>query len=98
MAVEIEELIDKKKSLEAQMEIIDELITNKENFEDLKEDEQKKVGRKPLNDKGLKADKRVTFLLNTYQIDKMEERMRELGIRNKTDYIFKLLKQDIADL
>ncbi len=42
MAVEIEELIDKKKSLEAQMEIIDELITNKENFEDLKLDEQKK--------------------------------------------------------
>lgn len=61
--------------------------------------EEKRVGRKTISgDTELKADKRNTFLLNAEQQIKLEKRMEELGIRNKTDYIFKLLKQDIKDL
>ena len=58
----------------------------------------KKVGRKSFNDEKLKADKRNTFLLNFYQQEKMENRMQELGIRNKTEYILTLLKKDIIEL
>lgn len=58
----------------------------------------KKVGRKAFKDSNLKAEKRNTFLLNTYQQEKMESRMEELGIRSKTDYIVFLLKSDIIDL
>ena len=57
-----------------------------------------KVGRKAFKDENLKADKRNTFLLNNYQQEKMEARMQQLGIRNKTDYILTLLKKDIIDL
>lgn len=60
--------------------------------------EEKKVGRKAFDDENLKADKRNTFLLNAYQQEKMEERMKELGLKNKTDYILSLLKRDIIDL
>lgn len=60
--------------------------------------EEKKVGRKSFGDENLKADKRNTFLLNSYQQDKMEKKMEELGFRNKTDYILSLLKKDIIDL
>lgn len=61
--------------------------------------EEKKAGRKTISgDEELKADKRNTFLLNAEQQIKLEQRMQELGIRNKTDYIFKLLKQDIPEL
>ncbi len=60
--------------------------------------DEKKVGRKAFDDENLKADKRNTFLLNSYQQEKMEARMQELGIRNKTDYILSLLKKDIIDL
>lgn len=60
--------------------------------------EEKKVGRKAFEDENLKSDKRNTFLLNAYQQEKLEERMRELGIKNKTDYILALLKKDIIDL
>ncbi len=66
------------------------LITKKEAVQ--------KVGRKAFEDENLKADKRNTFLLNSYQQEKMEARMQELGIRNKTDYILSLLKKDIIDL
>ena len=59
---------------------------------------EKKVGRKSFNDEKLKADKRNTFLLNFYQQEKMENRMQELGIRNKTEYILTLLKKDIIEL
>ena len=59
---------------------------------------EKKVGRKSFNDEKLKADKRNTFLLNFYQQEKMEKRMQELGIRNKTEYILTLLKKDIIEL
>lgn len=59
---------------------------------------EKKVGRKSFNDEKLKADKRNTFLLNFYQQEKMEKRMKELGIRNKTEYILTLLKKDIIEL
>ena len=57
-----------------------------------------KVGRKAFEDENLKADKRNTFLLNNYQQEKMESRMQQLGVRNKTDYILSLLKKDIIDL
>ena len=57
-----------------------------------------KVGRKAFKDENLKADKRNTFLLNNYKKEKMEARMQQLGIRNKTDYILTLLKKDIIDL
>lgn len=60
--------------------------------------EEKKVGRKSFEDENLKADKRNTFLLNGYQQEKMEQRMSELGFRNKTDYILSLLKKDIIEL
>jgi hypothetical protein len=63
-----------------------------------KKDDEKKVGRKSFNDEKLKADKRNTFLLNFYQQEKMENRMQELGIRNKTEYILTLLKKDIIEL
>ena len=59
---------------------------------------EKKEGRKSFNDEKLKADKRNTFLLNFYQQEKMENRMQELGIRNKTEYILTLLKKDIIEL
>lgn len=50
--------------------------------------EEKRVGRKTISgDVELKADKRNTFLLNAEQQEKLEQRMQELGIRNKTDYI-----------
>lgn len=62
-----------------------------------KKDDEKKVGRKAFEDENLKADKRNTFLLNGYQQDKMGARMKELGIKNKTDYILTLLKKDIID-
>ena len=60
--------------------------------------EEKKVGRKAFEDENLKSDKRNTFLLNAYQQVKMEERMKELGFKNKTDYVLALLKRDIIDL
>ena len=63
-----------------------------------KKEASQKVGRKAFKDENLKADKRNTFLLNSYQQEKMEDRMQELGIRNKTDYILSLLKKDIIDL
>ena len=63
-----------------------------------KKEASQKVGRKAFKDENLKADKRNTFLLNNYQQEKMEARMQQLGIRNKTDYILTLLKKDIIDL
>lgn len=63
-----------------------------------KKEASQKVGRKAFEDENLKADKRNTFLLNNYQQEKMEARMQQLGIRNKTDYILTLLKKDIIDL
>lgn len=59
---------------------------------------ESKVGRKAFNDENLKADKRNTFLLNSYQQEKMEARMEALGFRSKTDYILTLLKRDIINL
>ena len=57
------------------------------------------AGRKTISGAtDLKADQRNTFLLNAEQQQKLEKRMEELGFRNKTDYIFRLLKQDIKDL
>ena len=63
-----------------------------------KKEAAQKVGRKAFEDENLKADKRNTFLLNSYQQEKMEDRMQELGIRNKTEYILTLLKKDIIEL
>lgn len=62
------------------------------------EKEEKKVGRKAFEDENLKAENRNTFLLNSYQQEKMKERMKKLKIKNKTDYILSLLKRDIIDL
>lgn len=59
--------------------------------------EEKKVGRKAFDDENLKVSERNTFLLNIYQQEKMEKRMKEIGIRSKTDYILTLLKKDIID-
>ena len=57
------------------------------------------AGRKTISGTNdLKADQRNTFLLNSEQQDKLEKRMEELGIRNRTDYIFRLLRKDIIDL
>ena len=56
-----------------------------------------KVGRKAFDDEKLRADKRNTFLLNAYQQEKMEKRMKELNIHTKTDYIVYLLQNDIND-
>lgn len=62
-------------------------------------DKKNTAGRKTISgETGLKADQRNTFLLNAEQQDKLEKRMEELGIRNKTDYFFRLLKKDITDL
>ena len=63
-----------------------------------KEAKKNTAGRKTISEDGLKANQRNTFLLNVEQQEKLEKRMEELGIRNKTDYIFRLLKQDINDL
>ena len=63
-----------------------------------KKEAAQKVGRKAFKDENLKAEKRNTFLLNNYQQEKMESRMQQLGVRNKTDYILSLLKKDIIDL
>lgn len=64
----------------------------------VKKEDEKRVGRKAFDDENLKADKRNTFLLNSYQQEKMEARMRDLGFRSKTDYILTLLKRDIINL
>lgn len=56
-----------------------------------------KVGRKAFDDEKLRADKRNTFLLNAYQQEKMEARMQQLKINNKTNYIVYLLQNDIND-
>ncbi|MCT7604581.1 hypothetical protein N5U17_10075 [Aliarcobacter butzleri] len=85
--------LKKNNTEEIKMKVNKSLVTSQ------KQKEEKKVGRKTISgDVELKADKRNTFLLNAEQQEKLEQRMQELGIRNKTDYIFKLLKQDIKDL
>ena len=56
-----------------------------------------KVGRKAFDDEKLRADKRNTFLLFAYQQEKMEARMQQLKINNKTNYIVYLLQNDIND-
>lgn len=58
---------------------------------------ESKVGRKAFDDEKLRAVKRNTFLLNAYQQEKMEKRMKELNIHTKTDYIVYLLQNDIND-
>lgn len=56
-----------------------------------------KAGRKKVEDANAKIDKRNTFLLNGYQQEQMEKRMKELGFRSKTDYILSLLNKDISE-
>lgn len=76
-----------------------ETITEQKNHRTLiKSSSTKKAGRKSFDDENLKSDKRNTFLLNAYQQEKMDKRMIDLGIRNKTDYILSLLKKDIKEL